>query len=195
MRCCGRASAAPGRPTARRNVGGAFETIPAWGLPLLNTLILLTSGVTITIAHHALKAGERGKLLFWLGADRAAGRVFLFFQADEYIHAYHELNLTLGSGIYGSTFFMLTGFHGMHVHAGRDHADRHLVPLRARAISPRTTTSGSRRWRGTGTSSTWCGWACSCSSTCCEHGLTPRCGSVPQILWTACPFRLRAARS
>ena len=100
------------------NVGGAFETIPAWGLPLLNTLILLSSGVTITIAHHALKAGERGKLLFWLGATVLLGASFLYFQAVEYIHAYHELNLTLGSGVYGSTFFMLTGFHGMHVTLG-----------------------------------------------------------------------------
>ena len=99
-------------------VGGAFQTIPAWGLPLINTLILLTSGVTITIAHHALKAGHRRSLLVWLGATVLLGGIFLFYQAEEYIHAYHELNLTLGSGIYGSTFFMLTGFHGMHVFLG-----------------------------------------------------------------------------
>ncbi len=99
-------------------VGGRFETIPAWGLPLLNTLILLSSGVTITIAHHALRAGHRRKLLVWLGATVLLGAAFLFFQAEEYIHAYHELNLTLGSGVYGSTFFMLTGFHGMHVTLG-----------------------------------------------------------------------------
>ena len=99
-------------------VGGAFQTIPAWGLPLINTLILLTSGVTITIAHHALKAGHRKSLLVWLGATVLLGCVFLFYQAEEYIHAYHDLNLTLGSGIYGSTFFMLTGFHGMHVFLG-----------------------------------------------------------------------------
>ena len=99
-------------------IGGAFQTIPAWGLPLINTLILLTSGVTITIAHHALKAGHRKSLLVWLGATVLLGCVFLFYQAEEYIHAYHELNLTLGSGIYGSTFFMLTGFHGMHVFLG-----------------------------------------------------------------------------
>mgnify|MGYP003556506029 CR=1 FL=1 len=100
------------------NVGGAFETIPAWGLPLLNTLILLTSGVTITIAHHALKEGKRGILLLFLGLTVLLGCVFLFYQAEEYIHAYHELNLTMGSGIYGSTFFMLTGFHGAHVTLG-----------------------------------------------------------------------------
>ena len=100
------------------DIGGAFQTIPAWGLPLLNTLILLTSGVTLTIAHHALKAGNRKQLLIWLGATVVLGCVFLFFQAEEYIHAYKELNLTLGSGIYGSTFFMLTGFHGAHVLLG-----------------------------------------------------------------------------
>ncbi|MBN8792897.1 MAG: cytochrome c oxidase subunit 3 [Stenotrophomonas nitritireducens] len=99
-------------------VGGLFQTIPAWGLPLVNTLILLTSGATLTIAHHALKAGNRRQLLIWLGATVLLGCVFLFFQAEEYMHAYGELNLTLGSGIYGSTFFMLTGFHGAHVALG-----------------------------------------------------------------------------
>ena len=99
-------------------LGGSFQTIPAWGLPLINTLILLASGVTITIAHHALKAGKRTSLLVWLGATVLLGSIFLFYQAEEYIHAYRDLNLTLGSGIYGSTFFMLTGFHGMHVFLG-----------------------------------------------------------------------------
>ena len=99
-------------------VGGAFQTIPAWGLPLLNTIILLTSGVTVTAAHHALKAGQRTALLVTLGATVLLGCLFLFFQAEEYIHAYTELNLTMGSGIYGSTFFMLTGFHGLHVTLG-----------------------------------------------------------------------------
>ncbi|MBX3724978.1 MAG: cytochrome c oxidase subunit 3 [Xanthomonadales bacterium] len=99
-------------------IGGEFGLIPAWGLPLLNTLILLASGVTITIAHHALRAGQRTRLLVWLGATILLGTVFLVFQAEEYVHAYRDLNLTLGSGIYGSTFFMLTGFHGLHVTLG-----------------------------------------------------------------------------
>ena len=99
-------------------IGGGFQTIPAWGLPLINTLILLTSGVTVTFAHHALRAAHRKALLVWLGATVLLGCLFLFYQAEEYIHAYQELNLTLGSGIYGSTFFMLTGFHGMHVFLG-----------------------------------------------------------------------------
>jgi len=105
-------SAGPGE------VGGVFQTIPAWGLPLVNTLILLASGVTITVAHHALKAAQRGKLLAFLGATILLGAVFLTFQVEEYVHAYSELNLTLGSGVYGSTFFMLTGFHGAHVTLG-----------------------------------------------------------------------------
>ncbi|MDY0022445.1 cytochrome c oxidase subunit 3, partial [Arenimonas caeni] len=99
-------------------IGGAFQTIPAWGLPLVNTLLLLTSGVTLTIAHHAIKANQRGKLVFWLGATIVLGIIFMFVQGYEYYHAYAELGLTLGSGIYGSTFFMLTGFHGMHVFLG-----------------------------------------------------------------------------
>lgn len=100
------------------NVGGAFETMGAWGVPLLNTLILLSSGVTITIAHHALRAGNRTQLLIWLGLTIVLGALFLNFQAHEYIEAYTKMNLTLGSGVYGSTFFMLTGFHGLHVTLG-----------------------------------------------------------------------------
>jgi cytochrome c oxidase subunit 3 len=100
------------------NIGGRFETIPAWGVPLLNTLILLTSGITVTIAHHALRAGQRGRLLVFLGLTVLLGVLFLGFQAYEYIEAYQHHNLTLGSGVYGSTFFMLTGFHGMHVTLG-----------------------------------------------------------------------------
>ena len=99
-------------------VGGNFETIPAFGLPAINTAILLTSGVTITIAHHALKAGNRGILKIFLALTFLLGFLFVGLQAEEYMHAYKELNLTLGSGVYGSTFFMLTGFHGMHVTIG-----------------------------------------------------------------------------
>jgi cytochrome c oxidase subunit 3 len=99
-------------------IGGAFETIPAFGLPAINTAILLASGVTITIAHHALKAGNRGVLKVFLAATFLLGFAFVILQAEEYMHAYQELNLTLGSGVYGSTFFMLTGFHGLHVTIG-----------------------------------------------------------------------------
>ncbi|MGB5103602.1 MAG: cytochrome c oxidase subunit 3 [Steroidobacteraceae bacterium] len=101
-----------------QDVGGKFEIIPAFGLPAINTAILLTSGVTITIAHHALKAGKRGILKIFLALTFILGFLFVGLQAEEYIHAYQELNLTLGSGVYGSTFFMLTGFHGLHVTIG-----------------------------------------------------------------------------
>jgi cytochrome c oxidase subunit 3 len=106
-------------PTAGpEELGGPFATIPAFGVPFLNTLILLTSGVTVTLAHHALKKDHRGALIFWLVATVLLGFVFVFFQVEEYMVAYQQLGLTLGSGIYGSTFFMLTGFHGLHVTLG-----------------------------------------------------------------------------
>ncbi|MCL4722320.1 MAG: cytochrome c oxidase subunit 3, partial [Gammaproteobacteria bacterium] len=101
-----------------KRIGGEYQTMGAWGIPALNTAILLTSGVTITIAHHALKAGQRGMLNLFLAATVVLGFVFLGFQAYEYMHAYSELNLKLTSGVYGSTFFMLTGFHGLHVTIG-----------------------------------------------------------------------------
>jgi len=100
------------------NIGGEFETMSAWGIPALNTAILLTSGVTLTIAHHGLKANHRGQLTLWLALTFILGFIFLGFQAYEYLHAFTELNLTLKSGIYGTTFFMLTGFHGLHVTIG-----------------------------------------------------------------------------
>jgi len=100
------------------HIGGQFSTMAPWGIPLLNTLLLLSSGVTITIAHHALRAGNRKGLLIFLALTVILGATFLGFQAHEYIEAYTHLNLTLGSGVYGSTFFMLTGFHGLHVTLG-----------------------------------------------------------------------------
>ena len=81
-------------------------------------IILLTSGFTLTVAHHALKAGHRGQLKLWLLLTVVLGCTFLGFQAYEYMHAYSELNLKLSSGVYGLTFFMLTGFHGAHVTIG-----------------------------------------------------------------------------
>jgi len=99
-------------------VGGNFEPMGAWGLPFLNTLILLTSGVTCTWAHHGLLAKNRDQLIKGLIATVALGFLFVAFQAFEYHEAYAEMGLTLGSGVYGSTFFMLTGFHGFHVCVG-----------------------------------------------------------------------------
>lgn len=97
---------------------GPKAVISPLGLPLLNTVLLLTSSVTITIAHHALRANHQKQVVWWTLATVALGVTFLFFQVTEYIEAYHELGLTLSSGIYGSTFFMLTGFHGAHVTLG-----------------------------------------------------------------------------
>jgi|TARA_B100000497_G_C7584391_1_gene351666 cytochrome c oxidase subunit 3 len=99
-------------------IGGDFKTMGAWGLPALNTAILLTSGVTLTWAHHALKEMKRMQLIIGLALTVALGAVFMYFQAVEYGHAFNDLNLNMGSGIYGSTFFMLTGFHGFHVTIG-----------------------------------------------------------------------------
>jgi cytochrome c oxidase subunit 3 len=99
-------------------VGGDFEPMGAWGLPFLNTLILLSSGVTVTWAHHGLLAKKRDQLIKGLIATVVLGFLFVSFQAYEYHEAYTEMGLTLGSGIYGSTFFMLTGFHGFHVCVG-----------------------------------------------------------------------------
>ena len=95
-----------------------FTKMGPFPIPTLNTALLLSSGVTLTIAHHALRAGHRGKTAFWLLATIILGATFMGFQAYEYMHAYSELNLKLTSGIYGSTFFMLTGFHGFHVTMG-----------------------------------------------------------------------------
>lgn len=97
---------------------GSFEAMGAFGIPALNTLILLSSGGTVTWAHHGLLADNRAQLIKGLAATVALGFLFVAFQAYEYHHAYAELGLTLGTGIYGSTFFMLTGFHGLHVTIG-----------------------------------------------------------------------------
>jgi cytochrome c oxidase subunit 3 len=99
-------------------LGPHVERMGAWGIPAINTGVLLTSGVTLTIAHHMLRHGRRGALIFWLAATFVLGFVFLGLQAREYIHAYTELGLKLSTGIYGATFFMLTGFHGLHVTLG-----------------------------------------------------------------------------
>jgi len=86
----------------------------AWGLPFLNTLILLTSGATVTVAHHAFRLGDRDKMVFWTGATVVLGIIFLACQAFEYSHAAFGFK----DGIYPSTFFMATGFHGFHVFVG-----------------------------------------------------------------------------
>ena len=107
------------------------EVIPAFGVPALNTAILLASGATVTFAHWALKKNSRSGLCWWLAATVALGFVFVYFQIGEYAEAYGHLNLTMNSGIYGSTFFMLTGFHGFHVTMGATM----LLVILARAMS------------------------------------------------------------
>ena len=95
-----------------------FTTMGPWPLPTINTALLLSSGVTLTIAHHALLAGKRSKTIGFMWMTVLLGITFLCVQGYEYHHAYTELNLKLSSGVYGSTFFMLTGFHGFHVLVG-----------------------------------------------------------------------------
>ena len=94
------------------------EAMGAGGIPLYNTVILLSSGVTLTWAHHGLKHNKKNQLLIGLAATIGLGLIFFGFQAYEYSHAYSDLDLQLDSGIYGSTFYMLTGFHGLHVCIG-----------------------------------------------------------------------------
>jgi len=95
-----------------------FTTMGPFWLPTINTALLLTSGLTLTIAHHALLANQRGRTIAWMWLTVLLGATFVGVQAYEYIHAYSDLNLKLSSGIFGSTFFMLTGFHGFHVFVG-----------------------------------------------------------------------------
>lgn len=100
--------------------GGTTTTQMGWyGLPLINTILLLTSSVTAHFAHVALEQEKRGLLKFWLGLTVVLGLSFLYCQGLEYAHGYsEEMKLFLTSGIYGNTFYMLTGFHGMHVTLG-----------------------------------------------------------------------------
>ncbi len=99
--------------------GGTETTAMGWlGLPLYNTIILVASSITCHFAHVALEDGQRGKLKAWLGITIILGLIFLYLQGWEYVYAYTQMGLKLDSGIYGNTFFMLTGFHGLHVTLG-----------------------------------------------------------------------------
>ena len=97
---------------------GPQSVMYTWGIPALNTLILLTSGATITFAHWGLVKGKRTHLIIGMILTIALGITFLYCQAHEYLEAYTDKGLKLSSGIYGTTFFALTGFHGLHVTIG-----------------------------------------------------------------------------
>lgn len=94
------------------------DIINPWHVPAINTILLVSSSVTLTLAHKALKLGNRSKIKMWLGITLILGVSFIILQAVEYVEAYQQLDLTLASGIYGATFFLLTGFHGLHVTIG-----------------------------------------------------------------------------
>jgi cytochrome c oxidase subunit 3 len=104
----------PGWPSAGPYLSGEFHPMAAWGIPAINTLLLLTSGATVTWAHWALKKNDRTQLLLGLAATIALGLLFLFLQVSEY----GEAAFSMSTGVYGATFFMLTGFHGFHVTLG-----------------------------------------------------------------------------
>lgn len=95
-----------------------FSPMAAWGIPAVNTAILLSSGLTVTLAHWAIKKDDRGALVLWMFVTVVLGAVFISLQAYEYAHAWTELSLTMSTGVYGATFYMLTGFHGFHVTMG-----------------------------------------------------------------------------
>jgi len=105
-------------PVAGPGLKEKFTPMGAMGIPALNTLLLLSSALTVTWAHWGLKKNNRGQLILGLLLTIILGVTFLGFQAYEYGHAYSELNLKLTTGAYGSTFYMLTGFHGLHVTLG-----------------------------------------------------------------------------
>ena len=111
-------SVAAGATASPAGIVEPFQTVGPFWLPTINTALLLTSGVTLTIAHHALRENQRGKTIAFMWATVLLGIVFLFVQGYEYYHLYTDLNLKLSSGVFGSTFFMLTGFHGFHVFIG-----------------------------------------------------------------------------
>jgi cytochrome c oxidase subunit 3 len=111
-------SVAPGATASPAGIIEPFQTMTPFWLPTINTALLLSSGVTVTIAHHALRANHRSQTILFMWLTVILGATFVCVQGYEYFHAYHELNLKLSSGAYGSTFFMLTGFHGFHVMVG-----------------------------------------------------------------------------
>ena len=138
-----------------------IEVLNPWGFPLLNTMILLCSGTTVTWAHHSLIHGDRHGLKLGLWLTILLGLLFTSIQAYEYAHA----PFAFKGSIYGSTFFMATGFHGFHVIVGTIFLIVCLIRSYQAATSRRGSISASRRPPGTGISSTSCGCSCSPRST------------------------------
>ena len=97
---------------------GPDAAMQAWGIPVVNTLILLTSGLTITLAHWGIVRGKNRQALFWQLLTVVLGSVFLAFQVYEYYEAYQHLDMRLNSGVYSNVFYVMTGFHGLHVFLG-----------------------------------------------------------------------------
>ncbi|MCG6657033.1 cytochrome c oxidase subunit 3 [Halomonas campisalis] len=100
------------------SVSGPAQVFSPWHLPLVNTLILISSSITLTVAHEALRAGYRRTCRNWLAGTVLLGLCFIVIQGVEYYEAYAHYGITLDAGIYGATFFILTGFHGLHVIVG-----------------------------------------------------------------------------
>lgn len=108
----------PSWPLLKTPGGIETQAMPAWGLPAINTAILIISSITLHFAHTGLNQNKRGQLKFMLGLTLVLGAIFLCLQGYEYVYAYRDLGLRLDSGFYGNTFFLLTGFHGVHVTLG-----------------------------------------------------------------------------
>ncbi|MBS0293110.1 MAG: cytochrome c oxidase subunit 3 [Proteobacteria bacterium] len=111
-------SLAAGATASPANIVAPFQTVGPFWLPTINTALLLSSGVTLTIAHFALREDQRGKTIGFMWLTVLLGISFLCVQGYEYYHLYTALDLKLDSGVYGTTFYMLTGFHGFHVFVG-----------------------------------------------------------------------------
>lgn len=105
-------------PLVKTPGGTETQAMPWAGIPLYNTLILLASSITLQFAHIGIEKGRYLQVGFFMMLTIVLGLLFLGFQGYEYIHAYDDLGLRLDSGVYGNTFFLLTGFHGLHVTLG-----------------------------------------------------------------------------
>ncbi|MCE8015022.1 cytochrome c oxidase subunit 3 [Halomonas sp. MCCC 1A17488] len=118
------------------SVAGPAQVFSPWQLPLVNTLILVSSSITLTVAHEALKEGHRKVCRNWLAGTVLLGLCFITIQAVEYYEAYAHYGITLQAGIYGATFFILTGFHGLHVIIGTIILMVMLVRIMRRHFTP-----------------------------------------------------------